>query len=125
MASPEKLNWATVLRHISSPLALPLHAPQPEQENELSENINDGGPAFPRITEIQTPNSVSWETPEYSKVRSTDGLSMRDYFAAKAMQALYARLGGSARCSAHDGGLDYLAQGAYEAADAMLKARTA
>lgn len=55
--------------------------------------------------------------PEY------DGMTLRDYFAAKAMQGLIA-------ADAHDGGCvkcgdKYIAPLAYEMADDMLKAREA
>jgi len=46
------------------------------------------------------------------------GLSIRDYFAAKAMESMIARYG-YAR-----GQADQLAQNAYDCADAMLKERT-
>jgi hypothetical protein len=55
-------------------------------------------PAFPVI-------SGSWHRP---------GISIRDYFAAKAMQAMIQRNTGSAEC---------WPESAYEMADAMLKAR--
>jgi len=52
----------------------------------------------------------------------TGGMTLRDYFAAKAMQGLIA-------ADAHDGGCvkcgdKYIAPLAYEMADDMLKART-
>jgi hypothetical protein len=67
-------------------------------------NIDTGGPAFP--CEEQT----NWTDP---------GMTLRDYFAAKAMQGLMA----------HDRvPLDWpeevIADSAYRQADAMLKART-
>jgi hypothetical protein len=46
---------------------------------------------------------------------NTDGMSLRDYFAAKAMQAL---LAGGAHPNVH-----HLAADAYKAADAMLEER--
>ena len=50
-----------------------------------------------------------------------DGMTLRDYFAAKAMQGLIAASGDA------DGGIDYseaaVAESAYLMADAMLKAR--
>lgn len=51
----------------------------------------------------------------------------RDYFAAKVMHAIYMRSGGSPSAGRgdHDGGLTYVAEGAYAMADAMLKARAA
>jgi hypothetical protein len=55
-----------------------------------------GGPAFPHITE---------------DVR--DGMTLRDYFAAKAMQAMTQKY-------SHEGDVS---RNAYKMADAMLKAR--
>lgn len=73
--------------------------------------INDGGPAFP---------SEVWDSegcPQH-----TQGMSLRDYFAAKAMQAM---LSGHFAKYGHE---DYwprpeIAAEAYEMADAMLAAR--
>jgi hypothetical protein len=60
--------------------------------------INDGGPAFPR---------TGWP--------NETGMTLRDYFAAKAMQAL-------AQKYSHEGDIS---RNAYKIADAMLKAREA
>ena len=52
------------------------------------------------------------------------GLTIRDYFAGKVMQSIYVRLGGSPSAgNNHDGALDYVAEGAYAMADAMLRER--
>ena len=69
-------------------------------------NINTGGPAFPCET-IHPCGSHE----------QVDGLSIRDYFAAKAMQGMLAENGGGARSN------DDLAVIAYALADSMLKAR--
>jgi hypothetical protein len=61
--------------------------------------INDGGPAFPS---------------EYT-LPENQGMTLRDYFAAKAMQAL-------AQKYSHEGDIS---RNAYKIADAMLKAREA
>lgn len=45
------------------------------------------------------------------------GMSLRDYFAAKAMQQLIGE------CFKHRSGNDYVAKEAYAVADEMLKAR--
>jgi hypothetical protein len=68
---------------------------------------NTGGPAFPVVIDMGL--TVDW----------SKGMTLRDYFAAKAMQAYLA----------HDGA-DHVneigvARWAYEMADAMLKAREA
>lgn len=62
--------------------------------------INDGGPAFPQA--------------EYPNLSQT-GMSLRDYFAAKAMAAML-----SQRCFPSDAEMPRIA---YAIADAMLKAR--
>jgi hypothetical protein len=63
----------------------------------MSEELKDGGPAFPKA--------------EYS----SPGISIRDYFAAKAMPSIYE--------SAINCGFEVIAELAYEIADAMIKAR--
>lgn len=65
--------------------------------------IEDGGPAFP-----------------HSRLGSDcDGMSLRDYFAAKAMQGVLMNPGG---LDMHD---PEIAEAAYEMADSMLRAREA
>lgn len=84
----------------------------------MSAPIDNGGPAFP--TEIGTNidggfqcGNERWHCP---------GLSIRDYFAAKAMQA---DLTGHIGHYGHESHwpVDQMASHAYEVADAMLKAR--
>ena len=67
----------------------------------MSVPINDGGPAYP------TPAGV----------QHNDGMTLRDYFAAAALQGL---LDSPAEA---EFGVSHFATAAYEAADAMLKAR--
>jgi hypothetical protein len=55
-----------------------------------------------------------------SQYQHTKGMTLRDYFAAKAMQGLLARIGHD-KINVHDA----LAQRTYQIADAMLKAREA
>lgn len=70
-------------------------------------NTNTGGPAFP--------------VDETARVRNLQGMTLRDYFAAKAMQALIIASG-----PAPTGGWPtYAERTAYTVADAMLKAREA
>ena len=65
--------------------------------------INDGGPAF--------------SCPEDESNMRNKGMSLRDYFAAKAMQGMVsAEFAGNVTT-------DYWAEEAYKVADAMLKAR--
>jgi len=66
---------------------------------------NTGGPAFPCHPGI--------ENPLY------DGMTLRDYFASKAMQAMESRELPKAILAVD------VAEAAYEMADAMLKARKA
>lgn len=65
-------------------------------------NTNTGGPAFP---------TVMIDKPE-------GGMTLRDYFAAKAMQAMLAHPD-----SSDTAGPEIYADAAYQLADAMLKAR--
>lgn len=60
-----------------------------------------GGPAFPFVC---------------ANYGVSDGMTLRDYFAAKAMQGMLA-------CAYADGTHEAFAKWAYEYADAMLKAR--
>jgi hypothetical protein len=69
--------------------------------------IKDGGPAFPQIAEL---GDIAY---------TTGGMTLRDYFAAKAMAAFIGN---------NDRGLidmPWVAEGAYKIADAMLRARDA
>jgi hypothetical protein len=68
-------------------------------------NTNTGGPAFP-TAEIF-----------HDEVVYTGGMTLRDYFAAKAMQGLLA--------GTKTGIATVLATDSYKMADAMLKAREA
>lgn len=65
---------------------------------------NDGGPAFPQ-------NDAT-----VNRINNLDGMSLRDYFAARALVGMLAN---------HDcgGSFDAFARDAYRYADAMLKAR--
>lgn len=69
---------------------------------------NDGGPAFAAgAFEHNSNGTLAWQ----------DGMSLRDYFAAKAMQGLFAAGGGVTR------GAKEWARLAYTMADAMLHVR--
>jgi hypothetical protein len=73
-------------------------------------NTNTGGPAFPcdRLPTLE------------GKCITSDGMTLRDYFAAKAMQGAIA-----SSSDQLDFGPDLGAAWAYQVADAMLKARSA
>ena len=67
-------------------------------------SIKDGGPAFPYVVTFK----------EGTDVRYEEGLSLRDYFAGKAMQTLAAY---------EEYPPERAAERAYEYADEMLRAR--
>ena len=68
-------------------------------------NTNTGGPAFPVC--------------DAARIHNLEGISIRDYFAAKAMQAILSD------GSWHGHTCKTAALESYEMADAMLKAREA
>ncbi len=71
--------------------------------------MDNGGPAFPcEVLVDQCGTKSTWE-----------GMTLRDYFAAKAMQGLLAQSGGTAHSSNVGLGAEY----AYKMADAMLAER--
>ena len=75
----------------------------------MSDVINSGGPAFPLHAEIRPAMDTEW-----------CGMTLRDYFAAKAMQAAATNPVGA------DGfTFEQRAEWAYMQADAMLRAREA
>jgi hypothetical protein len=80
---------------------------------------NNGGPAFP-----VPPETFAAEFHSHAP-----GMSLRDYFAAKAMQSIFAGDGATmvANCDGRYNGetnwADVVALNAYEMADAMLKER--
>jgi hypothetical protein len=70
-------------------------------------NTNTGGPAFP----------AQWFDKQTDDIAFAQGMTLRDYFAAKAMQGMLA-------CPVQpQSGADMYARDAYFVADAMLKAR--
>ena len=71
------------------------------------DKINDGGPAFPVGS---------------GDMRDPVGMTLRDYFASRAMQAW---LSGHGAHYGHENfwALDAIAQSSYEMADAMIAAR--
>lgn len=66
---------------------------------------DNGGPAFPH------------EFGGTYQNQKREGMTLRDYFAAKAMQGMIAAVG------YHRGEVDFMAGSAYDCADAMLKER--
>lgn len=91
---------------------------------------DDGGPAFPVAC---THATATRYCPRCSGGVTKDGLSVRDYFAAKAMQGMvgsidseanYQRLKSIAVRSGYKTVSEWIARDAYKQADAMLKARS-
>ena len=79
----------------------------------MNAKINDGGPAFP------VPDVIDHDRNYYQY--GGQGMTLRDYFAAKAMAAYLAHLS-SLDCTVSKH-YPEIANEAYEIADAMLKAR--
>lgn len=77
---------------------------------------NDGGPAFPTGTQVSQ-NNTTGETTICQYL--SDGMTLRDYFAAKVMNS---QLNQQTRPYA-DYDFDNAAIRSYEMADAMLKVR--
>lgn len=78
--------------------------------------IKDGGPAFPGGERWRTVD-LSGNENNHSRAPYNNGLSLRDYFAARAMQQILA--------SSPGGDDQIIAGAAYQMADAMLAAREA
>jgi len=74
-------------------------------------NEKNGGPAFP--------NTVKITDEDFAELR---GMTLRDYFAAKAMQEMIDSARYTGLIGANGAQFDY-ARRAYEMADAMLRAR--
>jgi len=88
----------------------------------MSKPIKDGGPAFPGVKEIGRKDvvdidarEISYDVPQYQHL---PGMSLRDYFAAAALQGLLA-----AETEENALGFEQAAQLAYEQAEAMLAER--
>jgi hypothetical protein len=75
------------------------------------QSMEDGGPAFPMPMTMMTSEHIANE-PEF-------GMTLRDYFAAKAMQSITSVLHSGIRPV----DLGAMARDAYGIADAMLNAR--
>lgn len=80
--------------------------------------IEDGGPAFPQIPTVWNESAHKYELGQ-----SLDGMSLRDYFAAKALQAMIGTAATPCMTGLY-GGLEVeCAKAAYAIADSMLRAR--
>lgn len=77
---------------------------------------NDGGAAFPRLEEVEKFDEDAWRYK--TDLLPMDGMSLRDYFAAKAMQGMC-----SGEIWPYVQDLPEIASRAYLLADAMLAQR--
>ena len=83
----------------------------------MTNHINDGGPAFATTS---TATSIARREDGSSMLTnygSSAGMSLRDYFAAAALQGLMAQV------KPEDHWAEYRAKWSYEVADAMLERR--
>lgn len=76
---------------------------------------NTGGQAFPKATDAFAVSRGDGGGANY-KIRTENGMTLRDYFAAKAMQGIVADPDLAMGCNK-------IAEWAYTQADAMLQAR--
>jgi NAD(P)-dependent dehydrogenase (short-subunit alcohol dehydrogenase family) len=76
----------------------------------------NGGPAFPRA-------GKEWGDKAWTEAMAEDGMTLRDYFAAKAMQAAFAEMLREKPCEGAAAAIRVSAVIAYQMADAMLKER--
>jgi len=75
----------------------------------------NGGPAFPY--------SGVHKGEKVNHIIDSHGMTLRDYFAAKAMHGYISTAAAPCIVGGLDGAEDELANGAYKMADAMLRAR--
>jgi hypothetical protein len=93
-------------------------------------NTNTGGPAFPQSYQHTEVAAKMYESGELTAgqlkkaASQLAGMTLRDYFAAKAMQGLMGRSWANTATGKFPENLhDIWATAAYQMADAMLKAR--
>ena len=82
----------------------------------MADHIDHGGPAFPCMPPQDTAAGVAVGYPY-----PDSGMTLRDYFAAKAMHGLVART--HTKDESGRPFVEWVAELSYELADAMLKAR--
>ena len=90
----------------------------------MTNKINNGGPAFGQVVELRCVRVDMNGAEEWEPALAESGMTIRDYFAAKAMPACYAEY--CAQANAQGYVEDWkmgVALDAYAMADAMLKAR--
>ena len=81
--------------------------------------VDDGGPAFPTRGEDFIDGPQGRHPQSAWGMQPKEGMTLRDYFAGKALQGMLAGYGGDSNAT-----IDEYASDAYRYADAMLKARS-
>lgn len=82
----------------------------------MKTQVNDGGPAFPVLREN--------DNPSMSLIMASPGMTLRDYFAAKAMQSLISESATATLSKESGKPLEFLvASMSYTLAEAMLSER--
>lgn len=94
----------------------------------MSNNINNGGPAFPAgsVRKSRPAHDAGGDWVETDRVQPLHkGLTIRDYFAAKAMQGMYndGSVVAASKLVDDSANMDAVARWSYAQADAMLRAR--
>ncbi len=83
----------------------------------MTDKIETGGPAFPGKQKSLLIKAEHIDIASQYDIE-TNGMTLRDYFAAKAMPMAFEKYK-----DGHEDGIDGIARWAYFFADAMLKAR--
>jgi hypothetical protein len=84
------------------------------------DNTNGGGPAFPTNTRTELRPVMSNAGGNYEhRIPATDGMTLRDYFAAHIVGGVVA----DSNVQVSPASYDEIAQNCYALADALLKAR--
>jgi hypothetical protein len=99
----------------------------------VSNNIDDGGPAFPVTTRKMTEDQWDAYKETHGDETTCVGMTLRDWFAGQALAGILSSMADAGFRDAmlgladadHIGLEDTLSLAAYEHADAMLKARNA
>ena len=89
---------------------------------QTGKHKDTGGPVYPSIASNNTENDMIGFEGEVIKPRHQvqyGGMTIRDYFAAAAMQGVLS----NSSTKFNEGWMTGLAKGSYEIADAMLEAR--
>jgi len=87
-----------------------------------NEKKNDGGPAFPTTERVEWHEDLGQGKPGYREYMATGGMTLRDYFAAKAMRVMMPGALRDGNQHVHREDFGQLAGLCYEMADAMIKA---